>query len=136
MTTANDTAGVKPVIALPTDTINAPCNIANAVEVLWEHSARLLTPGELQWFVGLSDMAEMYTHNLEELMEGLGCLISNDDATRAGGVSMGSFQSSGGTSTLLFFLTDAVRLARAMHTLSRAAAFRLRYPKFAEDNAA
>lgn len=104
------------------DELGARC-ITNAVYALWDRVADTLTPEELQWFSGLSESSQLYLANMEELTDGLGCLISNDVPKFTGGT--GAFREPDTAAALMFFLTDALRLARAMHHLGESAQYKL-----------
>lgn len=103
-------------------------NVANVVEELWERAADRLTTAELEWFAGASETAIQSMQNLEDVIDGIGCFVSNDEP-RQGRVPCGHLQTPQDMSALLFFLSDSVRQARSLVTVSDAARSRLANPE-------
>lgn len=102
-------------------------NIANIVDELWERSAGRLTTAELEWFAGASETAVQTMQNLEDVIDGIGCFVSNDTQSN-GSVRCGHLQSPQDMSALLFFLSESVRHARSLVMVSEAAHSRLNNP--------
>ncbi|MCL2658069.1 MAG: hypothetical protein FWD62_11775 [Betaproteobacteria bacterium] len=107
--------------------ISGMANIANVVQALWERTADRLTPSELEWFAGASEYAIQNMQNLEEVIEGIGCLVIFD-TPGAGHAPVGSFQQPRDVAILLFFLAESMRHASALVTVADAAEYRLRNP--------
>lgn len=106
--------------------IHGTKNIASVVHELWERTADQLSRSELEWFADATESAVMTMQNLEEVMEGIGCLVNADESDNC---ATGSFQTPQSTSALLFFLAESVRHARALVTVGDAANYRLRHPE-------
>lgn len=102
-------------------------NIANIVDELWERTADRLTPSELEWFSGAYETAIQTMQNLEDVIDGIGCFVCGDKPSGERG-RLGYLQNPQDTSALLFFLSDSVRQARSLVTVSGAARSRLENP--------
>ncbi|MDR2838923.1 MAG: hypothetical protein LBV49_10250 [Azonexus sp.] len=99
----------------------------NVVTELWDRCADQLTPEELEWFSGAGESADSFMQNLEEVIDGLCCLVGADNKENTKH-PVGSFQESGSVATLLFFIGQSVNHARALVEVSNSADLRLRRP--------
>lgn len=106
------------------NTITGARDIANITHELWERTADRLTKEELEWFAGATESATIHLHNLEDVIEGIGCLVSSDTESPV----CDSFQNAPDVASLLFFFAESVRHARALTEVGDAAASRLRNP--------
>jgi hypothetical protein len=103
-------------------------HITHVVQALWERTADRLTPTELEWFSGASEVASQALENLENVIGGIASYISADiyiEGEGANSANVGRFQSAEDVSTLLFFLTESVGHVRALTMVSEAASRRL-----------
>lgn len=107
--------------------IQGVMNVASVVDELWERTADRLTPAELEWFAGAGEIAAMELQNLEDVIDGIGCFVINDTPNENGS-RLGHLQDAQGLSSLLFSLSNSVRNARALLTVSDAANSRLKNP--------
>lgn len=102
-------------------------NIANIVDELWERSADRLTTAELEWFAGAGETAVQTMQNLEDVIDGIGCFVAHDSPSD-GRAPCGHLQSPQDMSALMFFLSESVRHARSLVTVSESANRRLKNP--------
>lgn len=114
-------------IPSPNVEIRGVRNIANVVDELWERTADRLTTAELEWFAGASETAVLAMQNLEDVIDGIGCFVSNDNPGQDR-APCGHLQTPRDMSALLFFLSDSVRHARSLVVVSDAARSRLENP--------
>lgn len=102
-------------------------NAENCFYRLWEVAADHLTKEELHWFESLIDHAEFQGVNLSSVVEGIGCMISDDDT--------GSFSNKERVSDLLFNINSQLETITGLIRVSSSAAGRLSnpelYPKMA-----
>lgn len=114
-------------IPSPNVEIRGVRNIANVVDELWARTADRLTTAELEWFAGASETAVLAMQNLEDVIDGIGCFVSNDNSGQDR-APCGHLQTPRDMSALLFFLSDSVRHARSLVVVSDAARSRLENP--------
>ncbi len=100
-------------------------HIAHIVQALWERTADKLTPTELEWFSGASDVAEQALQNLENVITGLASYISVDSPNDHKTPNVGSFESAEDVSTLLFFLAGSACHIRSLLFIGQTATDRL-----------
>lgn len=74
----------------------------------------------------------MFAHNLQDVLEGIGCLIGSDDQRGHGQPPCGTFQSPVDASALMFFAAQSVGNIRALMAVGDAASYRLRNTKAAK----
>lgn len=97
-------------------------NAENCLYRLWEASADRLTDDDLRWFKSLIDHAEFQAVNLSSVIEGVGCMVADDDT--------GSFSSNSRISDLLFSINSQLETITGLIHVSSAAAHRLSKPEF------
>lgn len=116
--------------ATNTDTATAKPNLgavttASVLSFLMERAH--LTKEELEWLAGgAEDRAFFMLGNLEDVADGIGCLVSNDGRNKS---RAGSFQDSGDVPNLLFHLADVVGTARALLQVGSDAGSYLKHPE-------
>ena len=74
---------------------NEPLALSSALELLSRHAMPSLSDAELQYLSGIDGCAEEIARRTAKLVEGLGCLIADDE-------QVGSFQSPASMASLLF----------------------------------
>jgi hypothetical protein len=95
---------------------------------LWERAAPGLDRESLEWFADASDQAEYVASNLQEVVEGIGCLIASD-SPEDGRVTAGNFQSSDSLPALLFTIANVLDNIRGLNLVGDSASHRLRAPE-------
>ena len=101
-------------------------DIIHITQRIWEHAADDLSQEELEWFSLASDEAVRTSSNLAKVINGIGCLVADDDGPER---CTGCFQSAGSTSVLLFFIAQSVDHIGAMIEIGDAAKDRLLKPE-------
>lgn len=90
------------------------------LDVLMTRAAPHLTHQELEWLdMGVPDLESSLLSRVEELTEGLGCLVAD-------GQGVGSFQDAAECSRLLFFLSNQASLLGGLRVVSDTAAHKLK----------
>ena len=89
---------------------------------LWERAAPSLSKEELEWFSNASEHADTLTQDLQEVLEGIGCLVNDNDKPV-------SFQSSGSVATLLFNISRQLETVSGLIHVGDSASSRLLYPE-------
>lgn len=94
---------------------------------LWERAKDNMTADELKWFAGATEHAEHVAYQLQNTIEGIGCLVNADGgpaSTRAG-----NFQDADSVASLLFGISHAVADIRGLINIGNSARARLDYPE-------
>lgn len=90
------------------------------LDVLMARAAPHLTRQELEWLgMGVPDLESSLLSRVEELTEGLGCLVAD-------GQGVGSFQNAAECSRLLFFLSNQASLLGGLRLVCDSAAHQLK----------
>lgn len=114
----------------PTNPLNpfGPMTPYKLLEHLWAgYGSRVpMSQEELHWFSGATDEAERQLLNLEEVIEGLGCLVSEDGSGES--VASGNFQNGRDVATLLFSLGHSINALAGMVRIGSEAEYWLRSP--------
>ena len=80
----------------------SPATTTNILEELWDKAAGNLDQETIKWIAkGALDTARSMARNLAETIEGIGCLVSNDE-------SAGNFQSSDDLPSLLWGISNSI----------------------------
>ncbi len=94
------------------------------LSTLWERASPNLTPEDLEQFSHATESASFLLQNLEDVIDGIGCLVGGDTDEK-GRIPVGSFASPGSTSTLLFFISQSIAQARGLVEIGSNASSRL-----------
>jgi hypothetical protein len=101
---------------------NAP-HIANITNKLWQHAADKLSTDELQWFANASESALIAMQNIEDVAQGIACMIGNEEENTEH--YTGAFRDAQSASGLLFFMAESMQHARSLATVGMGAQDRL-----------
>jgi hypothetical protein len=93
---------------------------------LWERNANNLTKEQLEWFANATEYASTLTQDMQEVLNGLGCLIGANHLPHK---KVGSFQSSDDIPTLLFFISRSLGNIQGLIDIGDAANDRLVHPE-------
>lgn len=77
---------------------------------LWERNANNLTKELLEWFADATECASILSQDLQNVLDGIGCLISEDGKTKT---NAGNFQSRDDVPTCYFSLAGLLIISRA-----------------------
>ncbi|MFZ3018793.1 MAG: hypothetical protein WA056_10090 [Gallionella sp.] len=105
---------------------NTMCS-SSVMHELWERASDNMTADELKWFAGATDHAEFVARQLQNTIEGVGCLVSADGDTK--GIRAGNFQDPDSVASLLFGISHAVADIRGLINIGNSARARLDYPE-------
>jgi hypothetical protein len=94
------------------------CSAANALQALWNKSSDKLTIAELEWFSGLSDHAASEAQIISENLEGVACLVNDDNS--------GFFQDKQNVFNLLSNASSQIKILGELVSISSAADFKLK----------
>ncbi len=101
---------------------------------LWERTASILSTEGLEWFAKATEQAEHLTGELEDVLEGLGCLVMSDRACGKKATDLchyptGNFQSADDVGVLLFFIAKNLDTIKGLIHVGSSAQDRLINPK-------
>ncbi len=100
---------------------------------LWEHNAASFSKEQLEWFSGATDYAGMLASDLQDVIEGLGCLISEDGARSEDKTNRSlcaeNFQSHHDIPMLLFFIARSLDNIQGLIEVGDSAKDRLAFPE-------
>lgn len=91
---------------------------------LWDKTKDNLSWEELEWFSGATEQAETMVRDMQDVIEGVGCLVCSDGDTDS--CRTGSFQSPDSTANLLFFITQSLDNIKGMIAIGDSASHRLK----------
>lgn len=92
---------------------------------LWERNTDSFTVDELEWFKNAAEHAETLASDLEDVLEGLGCLILDDvSRLQEGTPCVGSFHGDG-VPALLFFIAKNLNTIQGLIHVGDSARFKL-----------
>ena len=103
----------------PDQTKRGPANLEGIMSHLMGRCMDDLTTSELEWLSFASEHAEIMAYNLQEVVEGIGCMVADDKIT-------GCFQSPNNIFELLHFISQSIGGIRALVKVSSEAEALLR----------
>ncbi len=105
--------------------INKIMSVENILFDLWERDRVDFSEEELEWFSRASEHAGMLAKDLGEVLEGLGCLIMDDEMRREKGEPcVGIFQGNR-VPAILFLVTKNLDVMQGLIQVGDSAAYRL-----------
>lgn len=108
--------------------IDGALDTPRVIYELWERCCDNLSDRELEWFAGAGEYAEHVAFQLEQVVDGVGCMVSNDTSEN-GGTPTGYFTPEHSLPALLFSISQSISHIRALINIADSASDRLIHPE-------
>lgn len=105
----------------PDSKIEGVCDAYGVITELWERCSCILTKDELEWFANAGEYAEHVAFQLEHVVEGVGCMVTEGDS--------GYFRPESNLSMFLFSIAQQISQIRGLVEVSQSASDRLIHPE-------